>query len=68
MATDMEASMFSMISMLNIHVHACVHACACICMCVCMGYSHIPSQPPPTPKYSSATPQGGGPPESVKIQ
>ena len=31
MATDMKASMFSMISMFNMHVHVCVHACACVC-------------------------------------
>ena len=30
MATNMEASMFSMFSMFNMHVHACVHACACV--------------------------------------
>ena len=27
MAADMEASMFSMISMFNMHVHVCVHVC-----------------------------------------
>ena len=31
MAADMEASMFSMISMFNMHVCACMHACACVC-------------------------------------
>ena len=30
MAANMEASMFSMISMFNMHVHVCVHACACM--------------------------------------
>ena len=63
MAADMEASMFSMISMFNmhlcvwVHVHVCVHGIP----------PHIPT-PTPTPKHPSATPQGAGPPESVKIR
>ena len=66
MAANMEASMFSMISMFNMHVPACVHVCACMCMCVCMGHPpHMHTNP--TLIHPSATPQGGGPPESVKI-
>ena len=58
MAADMEASMFSMFSMFNMHVHACVHAW------------DIPQTPIPTPIPSThlPPPQGGGPPESLKIQ
>ena len=63
MAADMEASMFSMISMFNMHV------CACVCVHVCVHGTppHTPI-PTPTPMYPSATPPGGGPPESVKIR
>ena len=50
MAADMEASMFSMISMFNMHVCAYVHASACICMSVCMGHPlHTPTHPQPHP-------------------
>ena len=50
MAADMEASMFSMISMFNMHVRACVHVCACICMCVCMEHPlHTHTCPQPHP-------------------
>ena len=47
MATDMEASMFSMFIMFNMHVHACMCACTCMCVCVCMGHPTPPYQPPP---------------------
>ena len=67
MAADMEASMFSMISMFNMHVRVCVHVCVCVCMYVFMGYPHTPI-PTPTPMHPSATPPRGGPPETVKIQ
>ena len=60
MAADMEASMFSMISMFNMHVHVCVHVCVCAL--------DTPHTPIPTPTHPSATPPGGGPPESVKIR
>ena len=63
MAADMEASMFSMISMFNMHVCACVHVHVCACVCAW----DIPHTPIPTPMHPSATPPGGGPPESVKI-
>ena len=59
---DMEASMFSMISMFNMHVHVCV------CMCVCMEHIPTPPYPPPPPCTHLPPPQGGGPPESVKIR
>ena len=39
----------------------------CMCMCACMGHPHTPI-PIPTPIHPSATPHGGGPPESLKIQ
>ena len=42
-----------------IHVCACVHMCACMCVHVHVCGGTL--SPPPTP-------QGGGPPESVKIQ
>ena len=59
--------MFSMISMFNMHVRACVHACACMCMCVCMG--HPPhTHTHPQPQAPMHHPPGGGPPESVKIR
>ena len=60
MAASMEASMFSMF---NMHVRACVRVRA---------YMHgTPPHtliPTPTPIHPSATPQGGGPPESLKIR
>ena len=55
MAADMKASMFSMISMFNMHVHVCVHACACVCA---WDIPHTPL-PTPTPIHPSATPPGG---------
>ena len=60
MAASMEASMFSIF---NMYVRACVH------MHVYMHGTppHTPI-PTPTPIHPSATPQGGGPPESLKIQ
>ena len=56
--------MFSMISMFNMHVRACMCACACVCA---WDTPHTPI-PTPTPMHPSATPPGGGPPESVKIR
>ena len=58
--------MFSMISMFNMHVRACMHVHACACVCACNS-PHTPT-PTPTPMHPSATPSGGGPPESVKIR
>ena len=68
MAADMEASMFRMISMLNMHVCACMHACVYMCVHVCVHETppHTPI-PTPTPMHPAVTPQGVGPPESVKI-
>ena len=68
MAADMEASMFSMISMFNMHVRVCVHGCAYVCVCVCAWDTPHTPIPTPTPMHPSATPPGDGPPESVKIQ
>ena len=49
----------------------CVQACVCVCMCVHAymhgTYPHTPI-PTPTPIHPSATPQGGGPLESLKIR
>ena len=57
MATNMEASMFSMFIMFNMHVHACVCACL-VCACVCMG--HSPTHPyPPLPHPPLCHPPGG---------
>ena len=66
MAADMEASMFSMISMFNMHVRVCMRACVYVCMCVCMG--HPPhTHTHPHPHAPICHPPRGGPPESVKI-
>ena len=61
MAASMEASMFSMF---NMHVRVCVHMRV-------RAYIHgtLPHTTIPTPPiHPSATPQGGGPPESLKIR
>ena len=58
--------MFSMFSMFNMHVHACVHACACMCMHMCMGHPHT-LIPTPTSIHPSATPPGGGPQNHLKF-
>ena len=60
MAADMEASMFSMISMFNMHVHVCMCACACMCVCVHGTPPHTPI-PTPIPVHLSATPRGWTP-------
>ena len=58
--------MFSMISMFNMHVRACmrVHACACVCAWDTPPHTHTR----PHPQAPICHPQGGGPPESVKIR
>ena len=62
MAASMEASMFSMFSMFNMHV------CACVCVHACMGHRlRHPYLPSPASTHLPP-PQGGGPPESLKIQ
>ena len=45
----------------------CVHAYVCVCMHVCMGHLPTHPYPPHHPIHPSATPPGGGPPESLKI-
>ena len=65
MAASMEASMFSMFSMFNMHVRACVRVCVHACV---HGTPPHTLMPTPTPIHPSATPQGGGPSESVKIR
>ena len=65
MAASMEASMFSMF---NMHVRACVRACACVCVRTCMGHPPTHSYLPPPPSTHLPSPQGGGPPESLKIR
>ena len=51
--------------------HPCLACLTCMCMCVCMRACmvHPPHTPIPTPIpiHPSASPQGGGPPESLKI-
>ena len=47
--------MFSMISMFNMHVHACMHVCVCA-----WDTPHTPI-PTPTPIHPSATPPGVDP-------
>ena len=55
--------MFSMISMFNMHV------CACMRVRVCVhGTPPTHPYPPPPPCTHPPPPQGGGPPESVKIR
>ena len=67
MDADMEASMFSMISMFNMNVRACVHTCACVCMYVCMGHPpHIKNIPIPTSIHPFVTPPRGWTPEISK--
>ena len=44
----------------------CIHACVRVCACVHGTSSHTPI-PIHTPIHPSATPQGGGPPESLKF-
>ena len=64
MATDMEASMFIIFIMFNMHVHACVHVSTCICMHACMG--HLPhTHTHPHPIHPPATSPSGAS-ESVK--
>ena len=55
--------------------HPCLACLTCMCMCACMcmhAYMHgtppNTPMPTPTPIHPSATPPGGGPPESLKIQ
>ena len=56
MAADMEASMFSMFIMFNMHVCACICACAYMCMCVCMGHlPHTHAHPHPHPPICHPT-------------
>ena len=61
MAADMEASMFSMISMFNMHVRACM----CVHVCVHGTSPHTPT-PTLTPMHPSATPPGGWTPRISK--
>ena len=55
MAASMEASMFSMFSMFNMHVRV----CTCVCMCACMEHPPPTPIPTPTPIHPSATPPPG---------
>ena len=48
-----------------IRMCVCMHICACVCVCMCVGGTLSPT---PTHIHPPPTPQGGGPPESVKIQ
>ena len=67
MATDMKACMFSMFSMLYMHVHACVRVCACVCMLAYMGYLPIHPYPPPPPSTHLSPPQGVNPRNHLKF-
>ena len=58
--------MFSMISMFNMHVRACVHVHACACVCAWDIPPHTHTHPHPHAPIRH--PPGGGPPESVKIR
>ena len=59
----MEASMFSMISMFNMHV------CACVCMCVCVCAWDTPHTPitTRTPCTHPPPPQGVDPQNQLKF-
>ena len=46
-------------------IHTRMRLCACLCMCTWVGCT---LSPPPPPSTHPPTPQGGGPPESFKIQ
>ena len=56
----------------GIHVYHVKHACVCVCAyaCTCMYALDTPHTPIPTPTpiHPPATPQRGGPSESVKIR
>ena len=54
-----------MFSMFNMHLRACVHMHVCAYMHGTHPHTPIPT---PTPIHPSATPQGGGPRESLKIR
>ena len=60
MATNMEASMFSMFIMFNMHVCACmcVHVCVCVSVCI-HGTPPTHSYPPPT-HFTHPPPLQGG--------
>ena len=60
MAASMEASMFSMFSMFNMHVHACVHACM---------HGTPPTHPylPPPPSSHLPPPRGVDPRNHLKF-
>ena len=60
MAADIEASMFSMISMFNMHVHVCMHACMCA-----WDTPHTPI-PTPTPHAPIRHPPRGWTPRISK--
>ena len=65
MAASMEASMFSMFSMLNMHVRACVRAHACACMRAWDTPPHTHANPHPHP--SIRHPPGGDPRNQLKF-
>ena len=47
----------------------CMHVCMCVFACACMHAWDTPTPiPTPTPIHPSTIPQGGGPPESLKIR
>ena len=67
MAASMEASMFSMFSMFNMHVHACMCVCTCVYMRACMG--HPPTHPylPSPPSTHLPPPRGVDPQNHLKF-
>ena len=58
--------MFSMFSMFNMHVHACMRACACVCICAYMRHPPHPCQPP-APSTHPPHPQGVDPQNHLKF-
>ena len=58
--------MFSMFSMFNMHVHACVRACMCVCMYAFMGQPQHTYLPPP-PSTHLPPSQGSDPQNHLKF-
>ena len=59
--------MFSMFSMFNMHVHACVHACTYMCVRVYIGHPPTYPYPPPPPSTHAPLPQGVDPQNHLKF-
>ena len=65
MAANMEALMFSMFIMFNMHVHMCM--CVCVHVHVCMHGTPPHAHTHLHPIHPSATPPGGDPRNQLKF-